>query len=118
MSVIFLRHSFALSFFFLFATDHCFFLVFLFTPSTEDPQVRFAKSLGFYEDAEWTLNRASLGNKDDLVMNRRRSFEEGYGSFSDYQDDSPQVVVDEIDMARKKSPNTSPFGKTPPLPPS
>jgi len=28
---------------------------------TEDPQVRFAKSLGFYEDAEWTLNRASLG---------------------------------------------------------
>eukprot|EP00598_Pedospumella_elongata_P007550 CAMPEP_0184969154 /NCGR_PEP_ID=MMETSP1098-20130426/1988_1 /TAXON_ID=89044 /ORGANISM="Spumella elongata, Strain CCAP 955/1" /LENGTH=692 /DNA_ID=CAMNT_0027490891 /DNA_START=155 /DNA_END=2233 /DNA_ORIENTATION=+ len=84
----------------------------------EDPQVRFAKSLGFYEDAEWTLNRASLGNKDDLVMNRRRSFEEGYGSFSDYQDDSPQVVVDEIDMARKKSPNTSPYGKTPPLPPS
>ena len=90
----------------------------IFYPYAEDPQVRFAKSLGFYEDAEWTLNRASLGNKDDLVMNRRRSFEEGYGSFSDYQDDSPQVVVDEIDMARKKSPNTSPYGKTPPLPPS
>lgn len=27
----------------------------------EDPQVRFAKSLGFYEDADWTLNRASIG---------------------------------------------------------
>jgi len=52
------------------------------------------------------------------VMNRRRSFEEGYGSFADYQDDSPPVLVDELDMVQKKSPNTSPYGKTPPLPPS
>ena len=55
--------------------------------------------------------------KEDIVMNRRRSFEEGYGSFSDYQDDAPNVVVDELDMARKKSPNGSPYAKTPPLPP-
>ena len=59
-----------------------------------------------------------LQGKDDIVMNRRRSFEEGYGSFADYQDDSPPVLVDELDMVQKKSPNTSPYGKTPPLPPS
>lgn len=51
-------------------------------------------------------------------MNRRRSFEEGYGSFTDYQDDSPAYVVDEIDMARKKSPSGSPYAKTPPSPPT
>ena len=28
---------------------------------TEDPAVRFAKSLGFYEDVEWSLSRASIG---------------------------------------------------------
>jgi hypothetical protein len=31
------------------------------TVPPENPQIRFAKSLGFYEDAEWTLNRASIG---------------------------------------------------------
>lgn len=52
--------------------------------------------------------------KDDhAALHRRRSFEEGYGSFADYQEDSHAVLVDEIDMARKKSPN----GKTPPPPP-
>jgi hypothetical protein len=56
--------------------------------------------------------------KDDIgVLNRRRSFEEGYGSFADYTDDGPSYLVDEIDMARKKSPNSSPYAKTPPLPP-
>jgi hypothetical protein len=51
------------------------------------------------------------------ALNRRRSFEEGYGSFADYTDDGPSYLVDEIDMARKKSPNSSPYAKTPPLPP-
>ena len=37
------------------------FLFLLFLRTAEDPQVRFAKSLGFYEDADWTLNRASIG---------------------------------------------------------
>jgi hypothetical protein len=34
-------------------------------------------------------------------MNRRRSFEEGYGSFSDFVDEAPDMIVDELDMARK-----------------
>lgn len=56
--------------------------------------------------------------KDDMALNRRRSFEEGYGSFSDYQDDSPVFLVDEIDMALKKSPTNSPsYAKMPPTPP-
>ena len=53
--------------------------------------------------------------KDD--MNRRRSFEEGYGSFADFAEDGVPgggYMVDEIDMARKKS---SPNAKHPPTPP-
>jgi hypothetical protein len=34
----------------------------------ENPQIRFAKSLGFYEDAEWTLNRASIGVRTIRVL--------------------------------------------------
>mmetsp|Transcript_28969 Transcript_28969/g.48687 ORF Transcript_28969/g.48687 Transcript_28969/m.48687 type:complete len:702 (+) Transcript_28969:108-2213(+) len=90
--------------------------------SSEDRQVRFARSLGFYEEGNWQLSRASMGGKDDdkHLMMRRRSFEEGYGSFSDFVDESPSYVVDEIDMARKvtsKSNPSSPEGAKPPQPP-
>jgi hypothetical protein len=60
----------------------------------------------------------NLQGKDDMTaLNRRRSFEEGYGSFADYQEDKNNYLVDEIDMALKKSPNGSPYAKTPPIPP-
>lgn len=41
----------------------------------EDPHVRFAKSLGFYEDADWTLNRSSMSVRNcSLFVLRLLSF--------------------------------------------
>jgi hypothetical protein len=55
-------YLFRLAFIYLFV---CLFVCCLFT---EDPAIRFAKALGFYEDnVEWTINRSSIGGVSVIV---------------------------------------------------
>lgn len=67
--------------------------------------VQFARSLGFYEENSDTVAphtaTTTIGSPSSLssdARERRPSFEEGYGSFSDFVDQSPDFVVDEIDQ--------------------
>jgi len=50
--------------------------------ANEDHQVRFARSLGFYDEGDWSLHGGGGGRSskdEEKHINRRRSFEEGYG---------------------------------------
>jgi len=64
--------------------------------------------LGFYEESEivphttTSSSSTTIGSPSSLsseVRERRASIEEGFGSFSDFVDQSPDFVVDEIDRA-------------------